>query len=258
MLPLPSNQAKKVILLGLGTQGNKEIAPTLGSLLAKLVDSEVALTSCTIVLPSTLSLSPQDLSNLTCDYYTSLYRDNRYRTGTNVKIAAEALTSLTLVLESTPSSSLSQEAAAQVIQQGQAMAEGVLLAKDIVNAPHNVLNSESMANVARELAEKSGGTLTCTILGKEECEARGMGSYLGVARGSETDPQFIHVTYTPKSGDVRCVKVGIWFHFCCCCCIFFGGLMVSFFWKIVHIAKRWALLERVFYLIRVDMTSKRP
>ena len=167
-----------------------------------MVDAEVQLTSCTVILPSTLPLSAQELSNLTCDYYASLYRDNRYRTGKSVKLAAEALTSLTLVLEQ---STLSETTLAQAIEDGKAMAEGVLLAKDIVNAPHNVLNSESMANVARHLAETSGGRLTCTVLGKEECEARGMGSYLGVARGSETDPQFIHVTYTPASGDVRCV-----------------------------------------------------
>jgi len=35
-----------------------------------------------------------------------------------------------------------------------------------------------------------------------------MGAYLGVARGSETEPQFIHLTYTPPSGTVN-RKVGV-------------------------------------------------
>ena len=35
-----------------------------------------------------------------------------------------------------------------------------------------------------------------------------MGAYLGVARGSETEPQFIHLTYTPPDGKVN-KKVGI-------------------------------------------------
>jgi len=35
-----------------------------------------------------------------------------------------------------------------------------------------------------------------------------MGAYLGVARGSETEPQFIHLVYKPKSGLIR-KKVGI-------------------------------------------------
>jgi len=57
--------------------------------------------------------------------------------------------------------------------------------------------------------------MECEILGKEECEERGMGSYLGVARGSETPPQFIHLTYKPPSGDVKkkvaCVGKGLLF-----------------------------------------------
>jgi len=35
-----------------------------------------------------------------------------------------------------------------------------------------------------------------------------MGAYLGVARGSETEPQFIHLTYTPKSGTAS-KKLGV-------------------------------------------------
>jgi leucyl aminopeptidase len=69
--------------------------------------------------------------------------------------------------------------------------------QDIVNAPHNVLNSQSLADTAKRIAKESGGSLTCRILDKRECEQRGMGAYLGVARGSETAPQFIHLTYKP-------------------------------------------------------------
>mmetsp|Transcript_15629 Transcript_15629/g.33790 ORF Transcript_15629/g.33790 Transcript_15629/m.33790 type:complete len:108 (-) Transcript_15629:95-418(-) len=81
--------------------------------------------------------------------------------------------------------------------QAKKLATGMHMTKDIVNAPHNVLNSESLADTARRLAEESGGSLTCKVLGKEECEERGMIAYLGVTRGSETQPQFIHITYTP-------------------------------------------------------------
>ena len=74
-------------------------------------------------------------------------------------------------------------------------------------SPHNVMNSLSLADTARRIAEENSDTMTCTILGKDECEERGMGSYLGVARGSETEPQFIHLTYKAK-GDIK-EKVGI-------------------------------------------------
>merc|ERR1712087_1103122 len=78
---------------------------------------------------------------------------------------------------------------------------------DIVNSPHNVLNSESLADTAKRIVDESGGSITCKILDKTECEKRGMGAYLGVARGSETDPQFIHLTYKPE-GDVK-KKLGV-------------------------------------------------
>ena len=55
-----------------------------------------------------------------------------------------------------------------------------------MNAPHNVLNSESLADTARRIVivDESEGSITCEVLGKEECEERGMGSCLGVAGGA--------------------------------------------------------------------------
>lgn len=38
------------------------------------------------------------------------------------------------------------------------------------------------------------------VLGEAECRALKMGAYLGVAQGSVYPPQFIHLTYKPKSG----------------------------------------------------------
>lgn len=113
--------------------------------------------------------------------------------------------SVTIVAEGGVSNA---DAASAAIEAGKHLANGVALTKDIVNAPHNVLNSESLANVAKRIADESGGTIKCLILDKEECEKRGMGAYLGVARGSETEPQFIHLTYTPKNGNIV-KKVGI-------------------------------------------------
>jgi len=133
-----------------------------------------------------------------------LYADNRHRTGKKVVTPAEDLQSLTLLSDGPSSSESMQDA----LDTGKKIASGMHMTKDIVNAPHNVLNSESLAETAKRLAEESGGSLTCKILGKKECEERGMGAYLGVARGSETEPQFIHMTYTPPDGIVK-KRVGV-------------------------------------------------
>lgn len=113
---------------------------------------------------------------------------------------AESLESVKLFMESGTASS---DDLAASITTGKQIAKGVSLTKDIVNAPHNVLNSMSLADTAKRIAEQSGGSITCTILDKKDCEERGMGAYLGVARGSETEPQFIHLTYKPSGGDIK-------------------------------------------------------
>jgi len=82
------------------------------------------------------------------------------------------------------------------VKRGEAMASGVILTREIVNAPPNVATPEFFAETARSLAESSRGSITCTILEKEDCERLGMGAFLGVAQGSELPPKFIHMKYT--------------------------------------------------------------
>ena len=84
---------------------------------------------------------------------------------------------------------------------------GVILAKDVVNSPHNILNSVSLADTAKRIAMASAGSLTGQILDKDACEERGMGAFLAVARGSETPPQLIHLTYKAV-GEIK-QKVGL-------------------------------------------------
>lgn len=199
-----SGKIQKIALLGLGPEAKQSEAgfwSKIGSAVANQ-SNEAKVETCTLVLPT--KMTPFGLSCFATDFYSSLYSDNRYRTGDNIQKMAENLETVTIVSES----DLNETIADKYIDAGKALAAGVTLTKDIVNAPHNVLNSESLANVARKIAEDSNGTIKCTILGKEECEKRGMGAYLGVARGSETEPQFIHLTYSPKSGKVN-KKVGI-------------------------------------------------
>jgi leucyl aminopeptidase len=48
-----------------------------------------------------------------------------------------------------------------------------------------------MASTAEAIAAEFPDTMTLKILEMDECEERGMGAFLGVARGSETLPKFI-------------------------------------------------------------------
>ncbi|CAI5978187.1 unnamed protein product [Closterium sp. NIES-65] len=81
------------------------------------------------------------------------------------------------------------------------LAAGIILTKQLVNAPPNVLTPAVLADVAVNLTAAHADVLNARILEKDECAALGMGSYLAVAEASAADnpPKFIHVTYTPPA-----------------------------------------------------------
>ncbi len=91
-----------------------------------------------------------------------------------------------------------QEAA---ITKAQAICTGVILARELVAAPPNVVTPVSMAQTAEEIASQYG--LALEILEREECEKLGMGAFLGVAQASDMPPKFIHLTYKPEGTPKR-------------------------------------------------------
>jgi leucyl aminopeptidase len=85
-----------------------------------------------------------------------------------------------------------QEAA---IAKAETICSGVFLARELVAAPANVVTPLTMATMAQQLAQDYGMELK--ILEQAECEALGMGAFLGVAMASDLPPKFIHLTYKP-------------------------------------------------------------
>lgn len=87
-----------------------------------------------------------------------------------------------------------------------AVADGVVLARDLVNTPANVATPEHLAVVARDLAGQFG--FGVQVFGPEEIVAMGMGSFASVFRGSDTPARFIVLDSAPDSGDRPLVFVG--------------------------------------------------
>lgn len=88
------------------------------------------------------------------------------------------------------------EAARHGTQRGERVADGVRLARDLVNEPAGELTPRKLADVAQRVAKEHG--LEIKVMGPKECEKLGMGMYLAVARGSEEEPRFLHLTYRPR------------------------------------------------------------
>jgi leucyl aminopeptidase len=75
-----------------------------------------------------------------------------------------------------------------------------------VNEPPNVLNPEALAKIARGLAKQY--RLKLKVLDKRQILAAGMNLHYAVGQGSENEPRFIHLTYSPKRPKKRLVFVG--------------------------------------------------
>jgi leucyl aminopeptidase len=76
---------------------------------------------------------------------------------------------------------------------GQAIAEGMALAKDLGNLPANICTPTYLAEQAVELGKRQG--FKVEILDQKEIEKLGMGSFLAVAQGSKQPPKLIVMEY---------------------------------------------------------------
>jgi leucyl aminopeptidase len=74
-------------------------------------------------------------------------------------------------------------------------AEATAFARDLINEPANSVTATALAREAEAIA-KAGG-LRVKVYDRAACEKMGMGAFLGVNRGSQEPPRFIHLTYAP-------------------------------------------------------------
>ena len=79
------------------------------------------------------------------------------------------------------------------VRHGVIVAEAANFARDLANEPSNVLTPTELAARAEAMAHETG--LGCHIYDRDWAEQTGMGSFLGVAKGSAQPPKFIVLTY---------------------------------------------------------------
>lgn len=114
------------------------------------------------------------------------YRFERYKKPEKDRKVLEGLTILT------------REAAArgaleEAVRRGRIVAEGVVLARDLVNSPPNDLTPAGLAAAAATAARKWG--FSCRVLEGGQMRRLGMGALLGVAQGSANPPRLIVLRY---------------------------------------------------------------
>jgi leucyl aminopeptidase len=106
-------------------------------------------------------------------------------------------------------------APADGVARGQTVASVIARARDLTNGPAELVTPSHLAEVAKEIVDSHvDADASMTVLEEDECRARGMGCYLGVAQGSDSPPKFIHMHYRPKGecrGRVCLVGKGVTF-----------------------------------------------
>jgi len=125
-----------------------------------------------------------------------------YRFGRHKKADEDAmeLESLTIVEHD----AAKQRAMAPAAERGRIVAEAANFARDLSNEPANVLTPTEFAARAEAMAEQYG--LGIHVYDRDWAESQGMGSFLGVARGSAQPPKFIVLTY---QGGVESKPLGL-------------------------------------------------
>ena len=89
------------------------------------------------------------------------------------------------------------DALKDAVRYAEAEASGICLARNLSNAPSNLLTPIHFAEEAEKVAKNHG--MKCTVLNKEEIENEGMGALIAVGQGSHQETRFVVIEYTPKN-----------------------------------------------------------
>ena len=184
---LPNLAAERVLLVGLG--GEREFRESsyraaLSSTIRTLRTTGAAdATICLHELPVDRRDTAWKVEQAVLVAMEGMYRFDRLKS--KPPEAAPALTKLVFHVAD-PDQAAAADAA---IVRASAIAEGVVVAKDLGNLPGNLCTPTYLAEQARDLGERHG--FGVTILEQREMEKLGMGGLLAVARGSCQPPKLL-------------------------------------------------------------------
>jgi leucyl aminopeptidase len=98
-------------------------------------------------------------------------------------------------------------------KQGSVVAKANLYARELQNAPANVLTPKEFAVRARKVC-RGNAKLSIKVLGRRQLAELGAGSLLGVSQASVNEPQLVHMVYKPagkSKGKIALVGKGLTF-----------------------------------------------
>src|SRR5256714_10711498 len=116
-----------------------------------------------------------------------LFELDKYRTSDKEK---RELKTVTVVIEGADKKAVQRGAV-----RGRVIGESANFTRDLANEPGGYMTPTIMADRAKKVAKEFG--LDVEVLDQKQIEKLGMGSFLGVSRGSDEPPKLIILKYTP-------------------------------------------------------------
>lgn len=195
----------RIILVGLGTR-SKLTRSGLRSALAEVFESaRDTAHSKHLFFPlidtDLRGLSVEDFAETVSSYAVLMdYEINHQKTLDEKKSDRTHLESMTIL-----TADWALAATEKGMNRGKLIAEATCKARDMVNEPSETMNPAKLAQIAKEIAANSNGTITCKVLGKKQITKLGMGGFLAVNEASLDEPQLIDLTYTAPKKDAATV-----------------------------------------------------
>ncbi|GJE28096.1 leucyl aminopeptidase [Methylobacterium organophilum] len=173
-------EADRLVVVGLGAE--KDRAKIDWTLLGGFTAGKVAGRDARAVLDwPGIAASARDLADFSLGARLRAYSFDRYKTKKKPEAEDDRRTALTLLV-------VDPGAAEKAATEAAAVAEGVILARNLINEPPNVLYPEEYARRVSELTKLG---VEVEILDVAKMKALGMGALLAVAQGSAREPRLV-------------------------------------------------------------------
>ena len=192
--------AKRLILIGCGEQQDELTGHALQKVLTAAATA-VKKANCHHVstfLLEAFSDTAHALQQNVIATATSIYQSDQYK---SQKADAIALQHLDFAFSATAPDNLSQS-----LEQASAIAKGMVLARDLANAPANVCTPTYLAVQAQSLSTNYD-TISLEVLEESDMQALGMGSFLSVSQGSAEAGKMIVIHYQGTDADIAPVAL---------------------------------------------------
>ncbi len=180
-------KARRLLLIGCGDRGSYKSAQVtqLGGTAARFLRSKNVKTIA--VVPRADADAERLAQMVVVGTIMGIFEPDKYRTKEKEK---RELKSVTVVIEGAD-----KRAAQRGAERGRIIGESINFTRDLANEPGAYMTPTIMADRAKRVAKEFG--LSFDVLDQKQMEKLGMGSLLGVSRGSDEPPKLIVMKYKP-------------------------------------------------------------